>query len=202
MVPVLSERFSENDSTRYHKTFLVSLYLSALIIVPISLLQSPVPWLTLAPYGSDYEGHFGTVRWLMLHALIVGLLIPVGNVLISMGRMWLALSFQILLGTTYLIFGWLLVTRHGVEGLAATLALAQLASSLLCIAYIHTLGRGFFRPRPQIELALWGALLFVSCVAADHLAPSSVAIGTGVLSASALVILVYRGMRREHLFLR
>lgn len=201
MVPVLSERFSENDSRRYHKTFLVSLYLSVLIIVPIALLQAAVPWLTLAPYGSDYVGHFGTVRWLMLHALIVGILIPVGNVLISMGRMWLALIFQVVLGTGHLVFGWFLVPRHGVEGLAAALALAQLASSLPCIVYIYSLGRGFFRPRPQIELALWGALLFAACVAADHLARPSVAIGIGVFSASALVVLVFRGMRREHLFL-
>ena len=96
MLPVLSEAFARRDMAAYARTLQISYIVAAIVIVPLALLQIAAPWLTLLPYGAEFEGGEPVVFWVMLSTLSFALLWPMGNIFISTGRLWFALLVGIL----------------------------------------------------------------------------------------------------------
>ena len=78
------------------------------------------------PFGSDYRGGFETVQALMLHAVAFALLFPLGNILVSMGEMWLSWTINFAYAVLFALSAWWLVPRHGAAGYAASILLAYL----------------------------------------------------------------------------
>ncbi len=192
MLPILSEAFGRGERATFQRTLLFNFLLATLIIVPVSLAQAAAPALTVMPFGAEYQGHPGVVVWLMLHAVMYALLFPMGNALVSMGRMWFSwwvnLAFAVLFGAG----AWFLVPRYGAAGYVAAMALAYAVANVPCVVFLY-------RQLPEVMKFLrWGlvaacaGLLFLLCLAAfRHLAlPWSAA--AGLLAALAFVALKYR----------
>jgi O-antigen/teichoic acid export membrane protein len=96
MIPVLSDTLARNDRRAYSKTLIFSYTVSTLAIIPISLLQIAIPWLTLLPYGAEYASGQNVVGWMMVSTITYALIWPIGNILISMGKLWLCLIIALL----------------------------------------------------------------------------------------------------------
>lgn len=130
MLPVLSDTFARRDMASYARTLQVSYTVATLTIVPVALLQIAAPWLTLLPYGTEYQGGEPVVFWSMLATLTYALLWPMGNIFISMGRVW----FALLVGSLHnvLTFGlsWWLIPRFGAVGLAAAAAVSLIIANV------------------------------------------------------------------------
>lgn len=135
MLPILSETFARRDMASYGRTLLVSYTIATLAIVPAALVQISAPWLTLLPYGAEYRGGEPVVLWLMLATLTYALLWPMGNIFISMGRLWFALFVGTLHNVLTCALSWWLIPQYGAAGLAlavaASLILANIPSVLL-----------------------------------------------------------------------
>jgi O-antigen/teichoic acid export membrane protein len=130
MLPVLSETFGRGDMKSYGRALLFSYAVATLTIVPVALLQIAAPWLTLLPYGTEYQGGEPVVFWSMLATLTYSLLWPMGNIFISMGRVWFALFVGSLHNVLTLGLSWWLVPRFGAVGLAAAAAVSLLIANV------------------------------------------------------------------------
>jgi len=137
LLPVLSDAFGKRDTAAYHRALSFNYAICTAVIVPVSLLQASIPWLTLLPYGAAYAGHESVVRWLMFHAVTYGLLWPMGSTLTSMGHMWLQWLLNLLNVSVYLALCFLLVPGHGASGYAAAFAMGYVASAIPCVVFVY-----------------------------------------------------------------
>ena len=156
VLPVLSETFGRKDMAAYGKTLVMGFLVGTLIIVPVSLLQIAVPWLTLLPYGADYQGGESIVRWLVLGSVAYSLVWPVNNILISMGRMWLLVAQVVLYMVLYLVLGRWLIPRHGAAGFAMAGTLAFTLSNLPCVVFL------FLKLGDTMRRAKWISMVLVA----------------------------------------
>jgi O-antigen/teichoic acid export membrane protein len=159
-LPVLSEAFGRKDMATYGKTVMVAFSVAVLLMIPFSLLQLGAPWLTLLPYGNTYKGGEPVVQWVMVGSIAYGLILPLGTVIISLGRMWMA--FWLIVGNTLLLLGsgWVLVPRFGAKGYAAAWTGAFILSNIPCIFFLYSqLG-------PAMRQLKWAPMLALTCALA------------------------------------
>lgn len=130
MLPVLSDSFARKDMTSYSRTLIVSYTIATLAIIPFALVQIAAPWVTLLPFGSEYHGGEPVVLWVMLATLTYALLWPMGNIFISMGRLWFALMIGALQSVLTLGLSWWLIPHFGAAGLALAAAIAVVLANI------------------------------------------------------------------------
>lgn len=137
ILPVLSDAFGRRDMVTFGKTLAFAYAVCTVIIVPVSLLQTAAPLLTMMPFGDAYSGGKDVVPWLMLSAVAYALMWPTGLLLISMGRIWLALMMGILYVTLYLGLAAWLIPLYGIAGFAAAGAAALIVANLPCVFLLY-----------------------------------------------------------------
>jgi O-antigen/teichoic acid export membrane protein len=106
--------------------------------VPFSLLQLGAPWLTLFPYGDTYEGGEAVVQWVMVGSVAYGLLWPLGTVIVSLGRMWMAFWLIVLNTALFLGLGWVLVPKYGAAGYAAASSCSLILSNIPSVFFLYS----------------------------------------------------------------
>lgn len=187
ILPVLSEAFARKDVPTFQNALLSSSMLALVIIIPVTLLFTAAPDLVLMPYGSEYQGHFEIVQWLMLHAVFSALLYATGNIYISTGRMWLAWFLSFFYAVIHLGFAWLLVPRYGSVGFAASMVIGLVVANIPAVILL-------FRRLPEVmaafkfgKLATGCLALFALCVLASRTLSLIPAIIAG-LAAAALCL--------------
>lgn len=192
LLPVLSEQFGKNATISYNKTISYAFTVSILLVIPISLIQITVPTITLLPYGPEYQGNYSVVRWMMVHAVLVGLFYPFGSIITSMNRMWFGMVYNLLWGAVYLLAGYLLIPSHGIVGLAAAAFCAQLTTSILCVIYIYRYERPFIAGVPLFFFTSTMLLLSLFAVVASVLSFPPFSVVIGILLAIICGLLVYK----------
>ena len=188
LLPVLSESFGRKDKSSYHKTIMLSFGVFALLIVPPALLQIAAPWVTLAPYGREYQGGHAVVQWLMLNSVAYGLLCSVSNILISLGRMWLAQALGMLYVALYLGLAWWLIPLYGAAGFACAGCCAMTFANVPTAIIIY---RQFAEPMREIRwLRMVAASLVCVVVAilASHRASNALSLLIGCALAVGFII--------------
>ena len=191
MLPILSDSFGRRDMAAYGKTLLFAFVVSSVVIIPLALLQIAAPWLTLLPYGSEFHGgdpH--VVLWVMVWTVSYALTWPMGSILISMGRIWFALTVGAL--SSIINFGlsaWLIPTM-GASGMALAAFLGMLIATVPCVVLLY-------RELPELmhQIRWWSMLavtfsLVTVCVAAFHWLTAAAACSIGL--AAAILFLVWR----------
>ncbi len=196
LLPILSETYGARDERAYNRTTAFAFGLSLLVIGPAALVQAAAPALTVLPYGAAYAGHAPVVEWLMLHGILVALYSPMGSILASMGRMWFGFAYNLAWAVAYLGLAAGLVPRYGAAGLAAAYALAQLTTSLPCLAYIYRRERAFIHGLPLASVTAAALLLFGLSAATGCAAPGTpAAAAAGALAAAGCGLLAWRLFR-------
>lgn len=183
VLPVLSEAFGSGDRRSFQSTLVSSSMLAIGILLPVSLVQTAAPSLTMALFGTEYEGHPEIVQWLMLNAVLYALLYSMGTILISTGSMWLASSLNLAYSIIHVTAAWLLVPVHGAAGLAASMVIAYVLANIPSVIIL-------FRRFPEMMKALrFGLLvtgslaLFALCVLASRTLSLPAALGVGLVAA-------------------
>jgi len=195
LLPVLSEQFGTKATAGYNKTLRYAFTMSLLVIVPVSLLQAIAPSLTLLPYGREYSGNEGLVIWLMLHGVLIGLFSPFAGILASMNRMWFGMAFNFAWGALYLLLCLFLVPKYGNSGLAATLAITHLTTSIPCLIYIQCKEKAFIADVPLWTLVCGVLLLFGITVVVAQGMSNGVRAVMGVAAALLCAYLCVRVLR-------
>ena len=77
-------------------------------------------------------------RWIMVGSIAYGLLWPLGTVIISLGRMWLAFGLIVLNTILFLGLGWVLVPRYGAAGYAAASAISLILSNIPSVFFLYS----------------------------------------------------------------
>jgi len=183
MLPVLSETFARRDMAGYGKTLIFSYAVATLTIVPVALLQIAAPWLTLLPYGEQYRGGEPVVLWIMLASITYALLWPMGNILVSMGRIWFVLFVGSIHNVLTLGFSWWLIPKLGAAGLALATSMSFILANIPCVVLLH---RSFPGLLPQTRWYRMTAMiigLMLVCEVAWRFLSQSQALGLGILAA-------------------
>lgn len=160
ILPVLSDAFARKDMATCGKTLVFAFAVCTLVIVPVSLLQTAAPQLTLMPFGAAYSGGAGVVPWLMLSAVAYALMWPMGLILISMGRIWLALIIGILYVCLYLGLAAWLIPRYGVAGYASAGAVAFIVANLPCVYLLYDEFPALMKQTRWADMAIVVSALF------------------------------------------
>lgn len=164
ILPILSEHFSKKDSASYNRTLSLAYAISFAVNIPFSLIIAASPDLTLIPFGKEFRGHSTLVQWLMVHSVQIGLFSPLSSVLASMNRMWFGGFFNFTWGSLFFLLSYWLVPKYLAVGLAASLGMTHLLTSLPCVAYIYRYEHVFIR-NTSLNLQIAIVLpLFALCV--------------------------------------
>jgi O-antigen/teichoic acid export membrane protein len=192
IIPMLSEAFGKSDSSSYNKTLRMFLIMCVLTIVPVCLVQSAAPDLTLLPFGNEYRGHPSLVQWLMLHSIFISLGTCVGYVLVTVGRVWLVWSLSLVFAISYALLSVLLVPHYGVAGYAASDTIAYIISTLLSVAVLYRNYPEMMRYIGWGRLAVPSLLIFAICAVGNFFLPFSwtIALGIAVALSFAVIILI------------
>ena len=191
MLPVLSDAFARQDMEVYGKTLLFAYVVSCVVIIPLALLQMSAPWLTLLPYGRQFEGSDPrVVIWMMAWTVSYALTWPMGSILISMGRIWFALAVGMLSGAINLGLSSWLIPSMGAAGMALAAFAGMLAACVPCLVLLY-------RELPDLMRRVhWWTMLGVTtvlvtvCVMASHSLAPLQACGVGIVCS--LLFLLWR----------
>jgi len=188
VIPILSEAFGRRDYQTYRRTLLSCFLLAIAVIIPVSLLQTAAPDLTLMLYGPEYRGHPELMQWLMLHSVSYALLYPLGSVLISTGSMWLAWTLSALYSLIYIGTAWILVPRYGVTGFAACMTISYVLANIPSVWILFQRHADVMRSLKLGRLSTVSALAFAgSYFASLHLPLGPAVVAGGAISLTFLL---------------
>jgi len=198
ILPVLSDGFARKDMATCRKTLVFAYSVCTLVIVPISLLQTAAPMLTLLPFGASFSGGEGVVPWLMLSAVAYALMWPMGLILISLGRIWLALFIGILYVSLYLGLATAFIPMYGVAGFACAGAVAFIVANLPCVYLLYVEFPALMKQTRWAAMAAVASTLFGLSWLAFRGLSTSVAIVVG--AGGAAVFALWRLKTLSHSF--
>ena len=158
LLAVLSDTFGNKDNGGFEKALIIAHSASAIIIVPVALLQIAAPWLTLLSYGADYKDGDSVVRWLMLGSIALSLVLPINSVFISMGKMWFWFGQVAVYVTLYIALGAWLIPRYGVVGFSASWTISFILSNFLCVGFVYS---KFYSTMKSLQ---WARMFLLICV--------------------------------------
>jgi len=133
VLPLLSEKFGLSDTKSSVKILSFSMMINALLLIPAVTALCLLSPLIMASYGDGFRESWDTLVVVAITAVLVGIQIPVGHVLVSSGKMWLGFFMNFGWAIVFLISTILLV-RWGAMGLAS----ARLAA--YCFHGVWTFG--------------------------------------------------------------
>jgi O-antigen/teichoic acid export membrane protein len=118
LLPVLTNVRADSDRD-YQRLFRFTVLLNVLCCGGTALVVSALgPWI-LAGYGADFAPGQPTLVVLALSTVLVGLSYAFGQAIVSAGRMWTLLGFNVMWGLVVLGTAWWLVGRgYGSLGIA------------------------------------------------------------------------------------
>jgi O-antigen/teichoic acid export membrane protein len=163
ILPVLSSAHAKKDIITFGKTARLAFALSIALLIPVALIQIAVPALSLLPYGPEFKGYSGVVRWLMFQTAIVGVCFPIGTIQVSMGRMWLGATYNLSWAIVSLAFSFLLVPLYQGPGLAAASALTYVVTVVPATMYLFRHEAAYFRSNPFWKLLFGFPALSAAC---------------------------------------
>ncbi len=190
MLPVLSEAFARDDGAAARKTVTLAFFIAILFTLPFALVQIGAPWLTLFPYGATYQGGQPVVQWVILGSISSALLWPLGNIIISLGRMWFAFALILLYTVLFLGLGWLLIPAYGAAGCAAASAAAFILGNIPCVVFLYSrLGSVMREFKWGTTVGLTAALALAGFTASRCVRPW---LGLAIGAAAALAFAAWR----------
>jgi len=161
--------------------------MATLAIVPAALVQIAAPWLTLLPYGAQYQGGEPVVLWVMVATVSYALLWPMGNILISMGRIWFALIVGTVHNVLSLALCWWLVPRFGAAGLALATSVSFVIASSPCVVLLQRSLPDLLRQVRWYRMSVILVSLLVVCGTAARMLMPTPSLMVGILAALLFV---------------
>lgn len=193
LLPILSEQYSRKSISSYNKTIFYAFIISWLVVIPISLIQMIAPSLTLLPFGREFYGNHGIVKWLMLQAILNGLIVPITQIFASTNRMWFSFVSRLIWGISYLLFTYALVPTYGGIGLAAAFTFTHFIILIPYLFYLYYFEKSIVFDSQLFRLFSYTISLSVICFISSYFVSPFVAI---VIVVIATCIFMYNILNR------
>jgi O-antigen/teichoic acid export membrane protein len=133
-LPILSERFGENDIQGMNKTLKASLFINSLATIPIAVLIAFFSKPIMGLYGNEFSAGWSTLVLVLAFTALISLQVPVGQIIASQGRMWLGLVIN--LGWALLFFtAFIFLKSQGAFGLALSILISYVIYSFFIFWY-------------------------------------------------------------------
>jgi O-antigen/teichoic acid export membrane protein len=121
VLPVFSERLSENETQQSMKTMVFVIKLNLLLVIPLSVLASIASPYIMSIYGKDFRDGWPTLVVVVLTAGLLAVQSPVAQIIVASGKMWIGLAMNVGWATMFILSALLLV-ENGSLGLAVARA--------------------------------------------------------------------------------
>jgi O-antigen/teichoic acid export membrane protein len=119
LLPILSERLGKNDKERPKKVLSAYIKLNLFIVVPLVIVGVLLRHGIMGFYGTSFTGSGNILIIVLFTAALLSIQIPVGNIIIAAGKMWLGFMMNTGWGIVFII-GTILLVKYGAIGLASS----------------------------------------------------------------------------------
>ena len=139
-LPVAANLWAERNTGDFKRVIYANLAIntlaSATIAVPVAVLAGPI----MRTYGEGFEYGAPTLVLLAASCIVVAVDYATANILISQGRMWLLLAYNLLMAAVLIGSAWWFVSHGaGAAGMAASVLLAYALKVLVQGRHFKTL---------------------------------------------------------------
>lgn len=134
VLPVLSERFGQNDMRQSAKTLTYAIKTNMLLVFPLVLGASLLSPIIMGFNGPGFREGWPTLVVVLITAGLVAVQTPVGQIIAASGRMWLGLAMNAGWASVFIVATVLLV-RYGAIGLASARAVAYVAHATWTLGF-------------------------------------------------------------------
>jgi O-antigen/teichoic acid export membrane protein len=133
-LPLLAERMGAGDKASSAKLLRMSIKINAAFAIPLVTIGCLLSPYIMSSYGADFTGAWPTLILVLTTAGLLGLLIPVSQLMTAHGHMWLGCSMTagwavLFVGAARLLLAW------GSFGLATARLLAYSAHAISLLVY-------------------------------------------------------------------
>jgi O-antigen/teichoic acid export membrane protein len=104
ILPMLTEKITEQDSNSSKKLIQYSIVLNGIIILPIIIISMFFSDSIMSLYGSQYSQYGNILVITIITALIYAIQLPVGNMITATGKMWVGFLTNLFWGSIFIGF--------------------------------------------------------------------------------------------------
>jgi O-antigen/teichoic acid export membrane protein len=163
-IPVLAERTASGDRPGLRKALALCLKVNLGVAVPVVLIGCLVSRYIMASYGTGFSDHWMTLVVALVTGGVMALQIPMGQIVIASGRMWLLAGIQILWAIIFCGGTWASLSL-GALGLVGARLIAYLVHTVITWAIASRM----LRLDPPIEPVLQSESLSALARACEEL---------------------------------
>lgn len=136
LLPILSERFGQNDVKQSIKTLGVAIKTNAILVIPLALVASLASPYIMSLYGEEFRSGWLTLIVILWTTGLITMQAPVGQVIAASGKMWI--GFLMNLGWAIVfISGTLFFVDRGSIGLAIARATAYVFHTIWGFGFVY-----------------------------------------------------------------
>ena len=125
VLPVLSERLSQKDTSQSMKTMVLAIKANAILVLPLVLIASIASPYIMGLYGEGFRGGWPTLIVVLLTTGLLSIQTPVGQIIAASGKMWVGLTMNMGWALVF-ISGTVLLVDKGSLGLATARAFSYI----------------------------------------------------------------------------
>lgn len=133
-LPILSNLHGVRDYTTYLKILKTNLgVVAAMTLVPALILAAMSP-VILGVYGSEFQVGWLAMVWLLVAGVFFALANVLGQMIASIGRVWIGLGLNICWACVFLAGAWAWCPTYGAVGLAGAYGFSYMIHAVLSLA--------------------------------------------------------------------
>lgn len=154
VLPLLTSLHATRDARGYRTVFNLTMTANAGIVTAGALALLPLSRTEMRFFGPGYEAGSTVLRLLVIGTIPVVLNTALGQILVSLDRMWWRCAADVILSTLLMLLAWILIPRFDGAGLATAHLLSfAVVALLLFIAARIRLRQVRFTPAPTCTTA-------------------------------------------------
>jgi len=150
VLSMLSERLGNNDTVRSTRVLSFSIRLNAIAVFPLVAVGSLLSPYIMASYGRGFGGSWLTLCFVLVTAAVLAVQVPVGQIIVAAGRMWLGALMNLGWGMCFIALTWAFLS-WGALGLACARLIAYLLHATWTFLFAFHLIRSGGRPSQASE---------------------------------------------------
>ncbi len=135
-IPILSEKIGMQDNISSAKVLSVSVKINTAIIFTIALIGSIISPSIMQLYGEGFRSGWLTLIIVLLTAALLAIQVPVGNIIVASGKMWIGFLMNMGWGVVFIFLTWYLI-KFGALGLAAARFGAYIVHAIWTFGYAY-----------------------------------------------------------------
>jgi len=135
-LPVLSDKMGGNNNVQSKKIIILSIKINATIVLPIIIIGSLLSPYIMSLYGNNFTDGWPTLVITFITAGIVAVLVPVGNIIVATGRMWLGFFMNMGWAIVFVITTFILI-EYGSIGLAIGKGVGYLFHAIWVSTFVY-----------------------------------------------------------------